>query len=174
MWRTDDHNGGIVHDTVTNEIVTLNWGSRNATTWSLDNYPGGFTPLPGFTPPDLAVPNPSFYVDYQDCKFLVHHSVPSTVAAGYLAQGSNDPSPMMVCGGVAPISYSSSSVNLGRIALVDMQTMTPIWEVPVQLQSDLGMTMTENPIDFALVNGKLRMYALPDQHTSTLYVYEAN
>lgn len=51
LFRTRDHNGGIVHDTVTDEVVTLNWGARNATAWSMKDYPRGFTPLPGFTPP---------------------------------------------------------------------------------------------------------------------------
>ncbi|KAL1974859.1 hypothetical protein VTN31DRAFT_5063 [Thermomyces dupontii] len=54
LFRTNDHNGGIVHDTVTDNLVTLSWGSRNATTWSLKRYPRGFAPLPGFTHPSAA------------------------------------------------------------------------------------------------------------------------
>lgn len=79
----------------------------------------------------------------------------------------------MFCGGVATIESSSSSFNLGGIALVDLQTMLPLWEVPISLTSDLGTSMTENPIDIAVVDGKLRIYCLPDQHNSTLYVYDA-
>lgn len=48
-----------------------------------------------------------------------------------------------------------------------------LWEVPISLTSDLGTSMTENPIDIAVVDGKLRIYCLPDQHNSTLYVYDA-
>ncbi|KAJ5708912.1 hypothetical protein N7493_010246 [Penicillium malachiteum] len=70
----------------------------------------------------------------------------------------------MFCGGVATLDYSSLSVNLGGIALIDLQTMLPLWEVPITLTSDLGVSMTENPIDIAVVD---------DQHNSTLYVYEA-
>ena len=80
----------------------------------------------------------------------------------------------MLCGGVATIQYASSSFNLGGLALVDIQTMLPLWEVPIELLSDLGTPMTENPIDAAVVDGKFRIYAVPDQHNSTLYVYEAN
>jgi hypothetical protein len=32
ILHTNDHEGGIVHDTLTDDIVTLNWGSRNAST----------------------------------------------------------------------------------------------------------------------------------------------
>jgi hypothetical protein len=80
----------------------------------------------------------------------------------------------MLCGGVATIQHASSSFNLGGLALVDIRTMLPLWEVPIELLSDLGTPMTGNPIDAAVVDGKLRIYAVPDQHNSILYVYEAN
>jgi hypothetical protein len=168
MFRTNDHNGGIVHDTITDDLVTLNWGGRNATTWSLRDYPHGFTPLPGFTAPKSSVPDPSFYIDYQDCKFLGHYALPDAMAARANDQGSKRP--IMFCGGVATIG---SSFHLGGIALVDLQTMLPLWEVPIAMTSDLGASVTQNPIDIAVVDGKLRIYCLPDQHNSTLYVYEA-
>ncbi|OKP01054.1 hypothetical protein PENSUB_7635 [Penicillium subrubescens] len=168
MFRTNDHNGGIVHDTITGDLVTLNWGGRNATTWSLKDYPHGFTPLPGFKAPKSSVPDPSFFIDYQDCKFLGHYALPEAMAARVSDQGSKRP--IMFCGGVATIG---SSFHLGGIALVDLQTMLPLWEVPIAMTSDLGASVTQNPIDIAVVDGKLRIYCLPDQHNSTLYVYEA-
>ncbi|KAJ9206301.1 hypothetical protein DTO021D3_9094 [Paecilomyces variotii] len=169
LFRTADHNGGIVHDTITDNLVTLNWGSRNATTWSLKNYPHGFTPLPGFTAPDTAMPNPSFFTDYQDCKFLGHHLPPSSILQQSSINIENTKRPLMLCGGVATIS----DYNLGGLALVDLQTMLPVWEVPMSLTSDLGTPLTQNPVDVAVVDGKLRVYCLPDQHVSTLYVIEA-
>lgn len=168
MFRTNDHNGGIVHDTVTDDVVTLNWGGRNATTWSLRDYPHGFTPLPGFTAPKASVPDPSFFIDYQDCKFIGHHALPDAMAARVGHQ--NSPRPIMFCGGVATIG---SSFHLGGIALIDLETMSPLWEVPIAMTSDLGVSVTQNPIDIAVVDGKLRIYCLPDQHNSTLYIYEA-
>lgn len=166
LFRTDDHNGGIVHDSVIGDLVTLNWGGRNATSWSLKDYPQGFTPLPGFTPPLSSYPDPSSYIDYQDCKFLGHQELPSTMAA---ESGPNAVRSIMFCGGVASIG----SFNLGGIALVDLETMLPLWELPIAMISDLGTPVTQNPIDVAVVNDKLRIYCLPDQHNSTLYVYEA-
>lgn len=164
LFRTDDHNGGIVHDIVTDNLVTFNWGGRNATTWNIKKYPQGFAPLPDFTAPLSSVPDPSFFIDYQDCKFIGHHALPGTKVTR----------PIGFCGGVASIKTSATaSFNLGGIGLIDIQTYEPLWEVPIGLTSDLGAPLTQNPIDIAVVNGKLRIYCLPDQHTSTLYVYEA-
>lgn len=75
----------------------------------------------------------------------------------------------MLCSGVATIG----NYNLGGIALVDVDTMTPLAEVPIALESALGLRMTQNPVDVSVEAGKLRFYWIPDQRNSTLYVYEA-
>ena len=153
ILHTNDHEGGIVHDTQTNSIVTLNWGSRNASTWNLHRK---LTTSPTDTPALQVTRNPSYYVDYQDCKFLGH-------PRAFAGRG------VMLCSGVATIG----TYNLGGIALVDMETMLPLAEVPITMRSELGVAITENPVDVAVVDGKLRLYWMPDQHNSTLYVYEA-
>jgi hypothetical protein len=51
--------------------------------------------------------------------------------------------------------------------------MLPLDEVPITSLSDLGIVLTQNPMDVAVVDGKLRFYWIPDQHNSTMYVYEA-
>jgi hypothetical protein len=174
LFHARDHNGGIVHDTVANDLFTLNWGGRNTTKWSLTGYPRNFAPLPAFTPPLSSVPDSSHFIDYQDCKFLGHHSLPNVMTAHSDAPESTKSvkRPIMFCGGVATIG-SSSSFSLGGIALVDLQTMQPIWEVPIAMTSELGSPVTQNPIDIAVVDGKLRIYCLPDLHNATLYVFEA-
>jgi hypothetical protein len=170
LFRTKDHNGGIVHDTITNELVTLNWGGRNATTWSLKEHPKDFTPLPGFTPPIRSVATSGFFVDYQDCKFLGHHAIPSLMTTQTrLPETTSSARPVMLCGGVATLG----EYNLGGLALVDLETMLPLWEVPISLTSDLGVSLTQNPVDAHVVDGKLRVWFLPDQRNSTLYIYEA-
>ena len=123
-----DHQGGIVHDTINDKLYTLDWGSRNASIF----YPDGLAAYPTFTAPNKVIRNPSYYVDYQDCKFLGHPKL-----YGYRST--------MLCNGVATIGSGNSSYNLGGIALVDTETMTPLAEVPIAMRSSLGAPLTQNP-----------------------------
>jgi hypothetical protein len=100
--------------------------------------------------------NPTYYVDYQDCKWLGH-------SARY------DGKSVMLCSGVGTVG----GYHLGGLALVDVATMVPLAEVPITLASAKGTRMTQNPFDVSVVDGRLRLYWMPDQHESTVYVYEA-
>lgn len=151
-----DHEGAIVHDTDTGKLYVMNWGGRNTSVLPDD----GNKPWPQFTQPDSVVRNPSYFVDYQDCKFVGH------------PQG-NGGRATAACSGVATLGSGISSYNLGGITLVDLETMVPIAEIPITTRSALGTPLTQNPFDIAVVDGKLRVYFLPDQFDSTLYVYEA-
>ena len=153
----DDHLGGVVHDVRANKITALNWGSRNATTFELQT--GSTTKVP-FATADKVVRNPSYFIDYQDCKFLGHSK-----HYNYRA--------VMLCGGVATLGSGTSEYNLGGIAIVDVETMVPLAEVPITLRSTLGVPLTQNPIEASVHEGKLRLYFLPDEHKATLYVVEA-
>lgn len=150
-----DHLGGIVHDKKSQRLMTLNWGARNASLWNL-NHTSAIAPFPQFSTPEKVVRNPSFYVDYQDCKFLGHSKI-------YARR------PVAMCSGVATLAVN---VTVGGLALVDVETLVPLSEVPVMLKSAFGTPITQNPFDVALVDGALRLYFLPDQHNSTLYIYE--
>lgn len=157
----DDHLGGIVHDTVASSITALNWGSRNASTWDLKRVTPGCASEPASAPapaprPRSVLRNPSYFVDYQDCKWLGR----SRFYGG---------KSVMLCSGVATIG----NYNLGGVALVDVATMVPLAEVPIALESALGVRLTQNPVDASVEDGKLRFYWMPDQHNSTLYIYEA-
>lgn len=149
-----DHQGGAVHDTKSGTVVTLNWGSRQASIWDGHGKPPA---PPGFARPKAEVRNPSSFVDYQDCKFL-----------GRYEQQIYGSRPVMLCSGVADLA----NTRIGGLAIVDMETMVPLHEVPVTLVSELGAAMTKNPMDVAVVDGKMRLYFLPDERNSTLYVYE--
>lgn len=149
----DDHLGGIIHDTEQGTISSLNWGARNASTWDLKHAKTGC----GATPkPAGVIRNPSYFVDYQDCKWLGRSEF-------------YDGRSVMLCSGVATIG----TYNLGGVALVDVETMVPLAEVPITLESALGARLTQNPVDVSVADGKLRFYWMPDQHNSTLYIYEA-
>ena len=152
----NDHLGGIVHDKANKQIATLNWGSRNASLWNLTDLAA--IPASGeFSKPVAVTRNPSFYTDYQDCKFLGQ----SKVYGG---------SPTMICSGVTTLA---NNCTIGGLAIVDIASMVPLSEVPLVLKSDLGVQMTQNPFDVDVVNGTMQLYFMPDQHNSTIYVYEA-
>ena len=86
----------------------------------------------------------------------------------------------MLCAGIAsltnPANASAPSYNLGSLSLVDTTSMLPVGEIPVTLTSELGVNLAENPVDVSVneETGALRVYFLPDQRESTLYVYEAD
>ncbi|KAF9501336.1 hypothetical protein BDN71DRAFT_1460696 [Pleurotus eryngii] len=152
-----DHTGGPVHNTDTSTVTSLNWGSRNATSINLHKIDSHA--YPSFTPFGSLIRNPSYFIDYQDCKFL-----------GHIKRFDNKPH--MFCGGLA----SYGGVNIGGLAVIDMETMVPRLEVPIMLQSENGWLLTTNPVDVDCVDGKLRAYFFPDQevNNATLYAYEAD
>ena len=152
--HADDHIGGIVHDTERETLVGLNWGSRTAYTWPLDDP----------SAPIAEAANPSHFVDYQDCKFL--------------GQPEGMEHPVMLCGGIAGLSHPGAdgapvAYELGGIAIVDAVTMQPLHEVPFQEYTDGGHVATRNAIDVAIVDGRLRLYLVADDDDSDLLVYEA-
>ncbi|KAL2258943.1 hypothetical protein VTK26DRAFT_7551 [Humicola hyalothermophila] len=152
LLRTKDHMGAAVHDLSTGNILTLNWGSRAASVWNLRYKPEA---PPAFTSPRAVAKNPSHYTDYQDCKFLGRSQ-----RYGFR--------PVMLCSGITEL-YGTF---IGGIALVDMESMIPLYELPLTMLSDLGTLVTKNPMDVALVDGKMRLLFLPDERNSTLYAYE--
>lgn len=153
LLRVADHQGGAVHDIAGGAVLTLNWGSRAARTWDLRYR---FAAVPEFATAQAEVVNPSFWADYQDCKYL-----------GRSMRFSGRP--VMVCCGIT----SLYGTNIGGVALVDMVSMAPLWEVPLTMVTEAGNLVTKNPMDVAVVEGKMRFYFLPDEFNSTLYVYEA-
>jgi len=153
--RTPVHIGGIVHDTLRDRLLGLNWGSRTAYEWKLR---GRGARLTG------ATVNPSHFVDYQDCK--------------YLGRPRGHRNPAMLCGGIAGLRHPGPDgtlvpYDLGGLALVDVRTMRPINEVPFQEYTDQRQVATRNAIDVQIVDGRLRLYLVADDDDSDLLVYEA-
>ncbi|KAL6695460.1 hypothetical protein J3F84DRAFT_374422 [Trichoderma pleuroticola] len=154
VLRYTDHLGGIVHDHTRSRLTTLNWGSRNASVWALKD---GMAADCSTKKPKSTTRNPSYFIDYQDCKWL---------GRSEFYNGAS----VMLCSGVTALD---GGYSLGGIALVHTETMQPLAEVPIMLESALGVRMTQNPMDVSVESGKLRFYWLPDQRNSTLYIYEA-
>jgi hypothetical protein len=149
--RFQDHIGGVVRDTDAGTLHGVSWGSRRFYKWTLD--PAGTITNPGAEPAAIRTLNPSHYVDYQDCK--------------YAGRGA------MLCGGISELRPPAAPVfRLGGLDLIDLADGRPLHQVPVPLWTPGGLPMTRNPVWIEPASAGLRAYFLPDDDTSTLYVYE--
>lgn len=117
MFTEKDHIGGVVHNTHDRTIRGVSWGSRRFYTWELSKGRHG----PVKVSADW-VPNPQFYIDYQDC-----HS-----------QGVE----LMLCGGVASYNSPHGSIAFGGLELVDLRRNRLEHQVPVNLFIDEGAGAT--------------------------------
>ncbi|EFQ29639.1 uncharacterized protein GLRG_04783 [Colletotrichum graminicola M1.001] len=186
VLRVGDHQGGIVHDVETGTLTTLNWGGRKARRWDLGRTRVGAARVEddgeqeqqvrlggddggvgagggggggeqggggGFDEPQRETVNPSYWVDYQDCKSL-----------GRVGGRS-----LMLCSGIAT---AAPGVEVGGLAVVDAEDMVPVWEAPFMERTGEGVLMTKNPMDVALVGGRVRLYFAPEEGRSAVYVYE--
>ena len=149
VFRFADHIGAIVHDTDDRALHGVSWGSRRFYRWPLraDRVENA-----GTRPDTLRRLNPSHYVDYQDCKYVGGRQ--------------------MLCAGVTDLRPRGAAVRLGGLELIDLRTGRPRHQVPVLLWTAGGVAMTQNPTWLERTPGGLRAYFLPEDDTSTLYVYE--
>jgi len=152
VFRFNDHIGAVVHDTDQHLLAGVSWGSRRFYRWPLsaDGHVRGLDADPA----TLATPNPSHYVDYQDCKY-----------AG---------SSRMLCTGVTELRRGSdaSPFRLGGMDLVDLTDGRPRHQVPILLWTETGLDMTHNPAWIEATAQGLRGYFMPEDERSTIYVYE--
>lgn len=142
VFRFPDHLGGIVHDTETGKLHAVSWGSRRLYSWDLDEN------LNVVTTEAAPVANKQHYIDYQDCQYV---------------GGS-----LMLCSGLA----GYSGFTLGGIELVDLTIDTPVFQLPVQLTTEAGRPMTQNPFFVETSGEGLRAYFVSEDDASHLFVYD--
>jgi len=149
VFRVDDHIGGLAYDTDDQTLHGVSWGSRRFYEWTIERGKAR----------DVArqrrvVANPSHYVDYQDCKYAGRHR--------------------MLCSGVTELraSQNAAPFRLGGIDLIDLRDGRPVHQVPVLLWTASGLDMTHNPVWLEATPAGLRAYFMPEDDTSTLYIYE--
>lgn len=153
VLRFADHIGAIVHDTDDRSLHGVSWGSRRFYRWSLGR--DGKVTNPGASPAALRTLNRSHYIDYQDCKYAGRHR--------------------MLCSGVTEFrpSPGAASFRLGGLDLIDLRAARPLHQVPILLWTAGGLDMTHNPVWLEPTAAGLRGYFVPEDDTSTMYVYEA-
>lgn len=154
VLRFGDHIGGIVHDTDDNTLHGVSWGSRRFYRWTLGR--DGKVTNASAPPASLRTLNTSHYVDYQDCKYLPRH--------------------LMLCTGVTELRQAPDAppFRLGGLDLVDLADGRPRHQVPVLLWTPRGLDMTHNPVWIEPGAAGLRAYFMPEDDSSTLYVYDVD
>ena len=152
VFRYGDHVGGIVHDTDENTLNGVSWGSRRFYRWTLDRQ--GKVTNASVAPEELRKPNRSLYIDYQDCKFVGRGEM--------LCSGLNNYQP----------KKDGPRFPLGGLEIVDLVSNRPVYQVPVELWTESGLPMTQNPVWVESTAGALRAYFMPEDEKSTIYIYE--
>jgi hypothetical protein len=153
-FRFADHIGAIVRNVDENTLHGVSWGSRRFYRWTLDAR--GRVIDANMPPERLRTLNPSHYLDYQDCK--------------YAGRG------RMLCTGVAEMRQTPDAApfRLGGIDLVSLADGRPVHQAPVLLWTAGGLDMTHNAVWIESTAAGLRAYFLPEDDTSTLYIYEVD
>jgi len=149
VFRFADHLGAVVRDVDDRALHAVSWGSRRFYRWALtvDGRVAGSEPRRSL--------NPSHYLDYQDCKY-----------AG---------SRRMLCTGVTDMRRPDGApFRLGGIDLVSLEDGRPLHQVPVLLWTAGGLDMTHNPVWIEPAANGLRGYFMPEDDTSTLYIYDVD
>jgi Family of unknown function (DUF6454) len=145
-FRVTDHIGGIVPDAGAGQLRGVSWGSRTLYTWTstgqqLDRRP-----------------NPSHFIDYQDCAAVEGRALLCTGITGYTTP-------------------TGALFELGGLALIDLPSQTIRHEAPVQKWSTANHTVTRNPVHLEADGDTLRMWAAPDDGEEAagteILIYEA-
>jgi hypothetical protein len=152
MLRFADHIGAIVHNTDDRTLHGVSWGSRRFYRWTLGS--DGRVTNAGVPPEKLRTLNRAHYLDYQDCKYVGDRR--------------------MLCTGVTEMRQApdAPAFRLGGIELVNLADGRPLHQVPVLLWTAGGLDMTHNPVWIEPSATGLRGYFMPEDHQSTLYIFD--
>jgi hypothetical protein len=151
ILRFADHIGAIVHDTDGGALHGVSWGSRRFYTWTLNQ--SGDVANAGAAPESLRTPNPSHYVDYQDCKYAGRRR--------------------MLCTGVAELraAAGAAAFRLGGADLIDVRDYRPRYQSPVLLWTPAGLDLTHNAVWLEPTATGIRGFFLPEDGRAAVYVY---
>jgi hypothetical protein len=152
VLRFADHIGGLVHDTEAKTLHGVSWGARRFYRWTLDADLR--VTNAAVAPEALRQLNPTHYIDYQDCHYA---------GAGHA-----------LCSGLNKyrVAPGAPEFALGGLELVDLATGRPRHQIPVQLWTDTGVVMTQNPFAVEPSEEGLRFYFVPEDDKSRLFVYD--
>lgn len=153
VLEVDDHIGGVVYNYDRHTLHGVSWGSRRLYTWDVKSLQ------------DIRykswMPNPQYYIDYQDCAY----------------QGGD----YMLCTGLNKYNTPIGQVAFGGIDLIDLQTNTPVHILPAQAWIDEEggalpetLSATNNAVWMEPVgDDTMRMYFMTEtQDKADLVIYD--
>ena len=151
-----DHIGAVACDTINQKLIGVSWGSRYYYSWEME-FSGTFRNLtkdhPIRNPKYSRKENGSFYIDYQDCHIVGDH--------------------FMLCGGLKIYTIAElGRIAFGGLELIDLNTFTPVHQIPIMLYPRPGLVMTNNPFYFEKNSDWLRFYFIPEDNESEMYIYD--
>lgn len=145
-----DHLGACALNVDDNTVHAINWGGR-------DFYQVKLNAESNQSEYSTATKNRNntFYIDYQDNKYLYENEMLYTGLNSYAFNGGDN------------------EFRLGGLEIVNLKTGMAVYQVPIKLWSPVtGRAMTNNPTTFELTAAGVRGYFMPDDDTSILYIYE--
>lgn len=146
VLRVNDHIGGVIFDSEQGTLHGVSWGSRRLYRWALDEL------LRPVGDPEVR-PNPSHYIDYQDCMYAGDSKA--------------------ICTGLATYVDGQRRFSLGGFELLDLKLQLPVYQVPFAFWTEQGQSMAQNPVIFEMQGNAMRVYAIPEDNESRVYVFEA-
>ncbi|WP_202556083.1 DUF6454 family protein [Paenibacillus silvestris] len=142
-FRVQDHIGGLVREGQSGKLIGNSWGSRKFYEWDLSGQQM------------LEKDNTSHFIDYQD--------------GHYVGDGK------VILSGISELvnpASQSKPYELGGLALIDLRTLTAVHEIPITEFSPQGHVITRNPVFLESAGQVIRLYAVPDDNSGSLLIYE--
>ncbi|SDN04740.1 DUF6454 family protein [Siphonobacter aquaeclarae] len=151
VGRYPESIGAVVYDADARTLTGANWGARQFYTWPVRK--DGKLRKTEVSPTLLGRENPSFYIDYQDAKYLGNHLMLGSGLAGYTAP--------------------NGTFRLGGWEIVDLRDGRPVRQIPLRIWSPSGRPMTNNPATFEATADGFRAFFVPDDdEAARLFIYE--
>ena len=151
VFRYNDHIGAIIHNTDDHTLTGVNWDARKIYHWTFDE--DGKITNAHIAPEALGIPRHSYYVAFQDCK--------------YIGGG------MMFCSGLQTYNTETIRFALGGWEIIDLHDNRPIHQLPVKFWSPTGRAITNNPCTIESTPDGFRAYFVPDDdEIATLLIYQ--
>ena len=151
VLRYHDHIGAIIHNTDSHTLVGATWDARELYHWTCDDQ--GRITNANVPPESPAIQRRSYYVTFQDCKYIGGH--------------------LMFCSGVQSFRNESGNFRLGGWEILDLRDNRPVMQIPVTFLSPAGNVITGNPCTVESMGNGIRAYFVPDDYEkSTLLIYE--